>query len=41
MRLGDLALDGSKQATKRYLRKIYFDPMTNRAEWSEVNLADG
>jgi hypothetical protein len=39
--LGDLVKDARQQGIKRYLRKVYRDPMTGKAEWGVVNAPDG
>lgn len=41
MRLEDLLLDDRTVEQRRYLRRIYADPMTGRAEWGLVRLANG
>ena len=39
--LEDLLKDSQYAATKRYLRKIYRDPMTGGKDWGVVRMADG
>lgn len=39
--LADLLKDPLYPATRRYLRKIYRDPMTGGSEWGVVRRADG
>jgi type II secretory pathway pseudopilin PulG len=39
--LEDLLKDPQYAFTKRYLRKIYRDPMTGASEWGVVRIADG
>jgi type II secretory pathway pseudopilin PulG len=39
--LEDLLKDPQYASTKRYLRKIYRDPMTGSSEWAVVRRADG
>lgn len=39
--LDDLLKDNRHLATQRYLRKVYNDPMTGRAEWGTVRAPDG
>ena len=41
LRLEDLVLDDRHPGIKRHVRKIFVDPMTGRAEWGTVKLADG
>jgi type II secretory pathway pseudopilin PulG len=42
MRMEDLLQDDrSVDKSKRFLRKIYADPMTGKAEWGEIRLASG
>ena len=42
MQLDDLLLDTRNvDAKKHYLRQRYVDPMTGKADWGEVTLADG
>lgn len=41
MSLDDLLKDPRYPATKRYLRKIYLDPETNRANWEFINGPNG
>lgn len=41
MRLEDFLSDGTKPGINRYLRKIFFDPLTNRSEWGLMQLANG
>jgi len=41
MRLEDLLLDDRNAGIKRYLRKIYVDPMTGHADWGLVTLDGG
>ena len=38
--LKDLLLDSTQLQTRRYLRKIYTDPMTGKADWELKLLAD-
>ena len=40
-RLEDLLLDERFPQKRRYLRRIYVDPITARAEWGVIRLADG
>lgn len=35
----DLLVDSQSLSVKRYLRKIFIDPMTGKAEWGEVRVA--
>jgi type II secretory pathway pseudopilin PulG len=39
--LGDLIKDARQQGIKRYLRKLYRDPITGNAEWGIVTAPDG
>ena len=39
--LDDLLKDPRKQATERYLRKRYIDPITGKAEWGIIKSPDG
>ena len=39
--LNDLLKDDRQLGTQRYLRKIYTDPMTRKAEWGAVVAPDG
>ena len=39
--LQDLLLDPNWPVTQRYLRKIYVDPMTGRADWSLIRDGQG
>ena len=39
--LDDLLKDSRQPSTRRYLRKIYVDPVTNRAEWGLVPAPGG
>jgi type II secretory pathway pseudopilin PulG len=38
--LKDLLLDSTQLQTRRYLRQIYTDPMTGKADWNLQLLAD-
>ena len=38
--LGDLLMDRTQMQTRRYLRRIYTDPMTGKADWELKLLAD-
>ncbi|MFZ4538063.1 hypothetical protein [Propionivibrio sp.] len=40
-RLENLVQDDDKVAVRRYLRKIFFDPMTRQTDWGTVKLQDG
>jgi type II secretory pathway pseudopilin PulG len=39
--LDELLKDPRKPGTERYLRKLYFDPLTGKAEWGLVKTPDG
>jgi type II secretory pathway pseudopilin PulG len=39
--LADLLKDPRRQDTRRYLRKLYADPITGKQEWGFVKAADG
>jgi len=41
MRLEQLVQDDSRESVRRYLRRIYVDPMTRRAHWGVLTKADG
>ncbi|MFZ4625294.1 MAG: type II secretion system protein [Rhodoferax sp.] len=41
MRLEYLVQDEDKLVVRRYLRKIYIDPLTRQADWGTVKLPDG
>jgi len=41
MNLDDLLIDSREAGIKRYLRKIFIDPMTHQAQWGLVTLQDG
>ena len=38
--LEDLVLDRRQLVTRRYLRRVYVDPLTGQADWGLVRLAD-
>jgi len=39
--LQDLVQDDRTPATRRFLRKVYIDPMTGAADWTLIPAADG
>ena len=41
LRLEDLVRDDRNAGVKRYLRKIFVDPMTGQPEWGMVKVANG